>query len=227
MRLRSMSWSASVLSAAVIGSFLLIALATASAAQNPKPKGTASPQTQTANPPADAKPAEAKKDEPVVAAPVDPKTYKIGARDVLAIRVWREPDMSSSVVVRPDGKISLLLAGEVDAAGLTPEELGLRVAEAYSKILTKPEVNVSVTSVLSKRYFLSGNVTQSGAVPLVTPTTILQALSSAGLGQWAKKSKIIVMRGTERIKFNYDEVIKGKKLEQNIFLQDGDHIFVP
>lgn len=192
------------------------------AAQDPKPQGSAPTQTQSANPQADAG-----KNDPAIAAPVDPKTYIIGARDVLAIRVWRQPDLSASVVVRPDGRISLLLGGEVEAAGLTPEALALRVAEAYSKILTKPEVDVAVISVLSKRYFLSGNVGQSGAVPLVTPTTVLQALSSAGLGQWAKKSKIVIMRGNDRIKFNYDDVIKGKKLEQNIFLQDGDHIYVP
>ncbi|MBL0160117.1 MAG: polysaccharide biosynthesis/export family protein [Bryobacterales bacterium] len=202
-----------------------VAAAEPTPGQAPASQSAQANRGQAANPPADAK-----KDDLAtvpVAAPVDPKTYVIGARDGLAIRIWREPEMSSNVVVRPDGKITLLLAGEVEAAGLTPEALAVRVAEAYSKILTKPEVNVSVTSVQSKRYFLSGNVGQSGAVPLVTPTTILQALSSAGLGQWAKKSKIIIMRGTERIKFNYDDVIKGKKLEQNIFLQDGDHIFVP
>jgi polysaccharide export outer membrane protein len=101
------------------------------------------------------------------------------------------------------------------------------VTEALSKVLNKPEVMVSVQSVQSKRFFVSGKVSRSGAVPLVVPTTVLQALSSVGLGEWAKKSKIIIMRGTERLKFNYDEVIKGKKLEQNIYLQDGDHIFVP
>ena len=196
--------------------------ATVLLAQNAKPKGSGPEQVQPAIPPA-----ETKLDGPVLAAPVDPKTYKIGARDVIAIRVWREPEMSNSVVVRPDGKISLMLAGEVEAAGLTPEELALRIAGAYSKILTKPEVNVSVTSVQSKRFFLSGKVSQSGAVPLVTPTTILQALSAAGLDQWAKKNKIIIMRGTDRIKFNYDDVIKGKKLEQNILLLDGDHVYVP
>jgi polysaccharide export outer membrane protein len=206
----------------MIGLVVVQAATPAMAGQAVNPQVGPATGRQAANPPA-----EPKKDEPVIAAPVDPKTYKIGARDVLAIRVWREPEMSSSVVVRPDGKISLLLAGEVEAAGLTPEELAVRVAEAYSKILTKPEVNVAVTSVQSKRYYLSGNVGQSGAVPLVTPTTILQALSSAGLGQWAKKSKIVIMRGSERIKFNYDDVIKGKKLEQNILLQDGDHIYVP
>ncbi|MGC4050248.1 MAG: hypothetical protein QM757_12780 [Paludibaculum sp.] len=115
----------------------------------------------------------------------------------------------------------------MEAAGLTPEQLTARVSDALSKFLTKPEVIISVVSVMSKRYYLSGNVSRSGPTPLVTPTTILQALSSAGLGQWAKKSKIIVMRGTERIKFNYNDVIKGKHLEQNIYLQDGDHIYVP
>lgn len=162
-----------------------------------------------------------------VAAPVDPKTYKIGVEDVLGIRVWREAELSGSVVVRPDGKITMPLAGEIDAAGLTPEQLGQRIAEALSKFLTKPEVIVSVLDVRSKRYYVSGNVLRSGPVPLVTPTTVLQALSSAGLGPWAKKNKIVIMRGTQRLKFNYNEVIKGKKLEQNIFLQDGDHIFVP
>lgn len=217
---RFLSWRRVVLAVAVLLSMVVATEPVFGQASNPQSSEASRPQAATP-------PAEAKKDELVVAAPVDPKTYKIGARDVLAIRVWREPEMSTNVMVRPDGKISLLLAGEVEAAGLTPEALAVRVAEAYSKILTKPEVSVSVASVQSKRYFLSGNVGQSGAVPLVTPTTILQALSSAGLGQWAKKSKIVIMRGTERIKFNYDDVIKGKKLEQNIFLQDGDHIYVP
>lgn len=160
-------------------------------------------------------------------APVDPKTYKIGVEDVLNIRVWREAELSGNVVVRPDGRITLPLAGEVDAVGLTPEALAAKIAEALSKFLTKPEVIVSVADVRSKRYYISGNVLRSGPVPLVTPTTVLQALSSAGLGQWAKRNKIVIMRGSERIKFNYNEVMKGKKLEQNIFLQDGDHIFVP
>lgn len=222
MNLSLTSWPRLLLSAAFLLTGLLVVQPAAMSGQAVNPQGGAPTLGQAANPPV-----EPKKDEALIAAPVDPKTYKIGARDVLAIRIWREPEMSSSVMVRPDGKISLLLAGEVEAAGLTPEELAVRVAEAYSKILTKPEVNVAVTSVQSKRYFLSGNVGQSGAVPLVTPTTILQALSSAGLGQWAKKSKIVIMRGSERIKFNYDDVIKGKKLEQNILLQDGDHIFVP
>lgn len=163
----------------------------------------------------------------VAAAPVDPKTFIIGAQDVLLIRVWREPDFSGSVVVRPDGKITLPLVGDIEAAGFTPDALTARIAEVLGKVINKPEVTVSVLNVQSKRFFVSGKVGRSGPVPLVVPTTVLQALSAVGLGDWAKKSKIVIMRGTQRIKFNYDEVIKGKKLEQNIFLQDGDHIFVP
>lgn len=192
------------------------------------PRGVAqqTPQPQAAAGPAAAKPQAAGQGLDM-AAPVDPKTYRIGVEDVLGIRVWREADLSGSVVVRPDGKITMPLAGEIQAAGLTPEELQQRIAEALSRFLTKPEVIVSVLDVRSKRYYVSGNVLRSGPVPLVTPTTVLQALSMAGLGQWAKKNKIVIMRGTQRLKFNYNEVIKGKKLEQNIFLQDGDHIFVP
>ncbi len=197
----------------------MVATAFVAAAQTPQPAAQPQQQERQEKEPA--------KDEPITAAPVDPKTYKIGAQDQLSIRVWRENDLSSIVVVRPDGKITLPLAGEIEAAGLTPEQLTVKVTEALSKFLNKPEVIISVTSVQSKRYYLSGNVGRSGPVPLVTPTTILQALSAAGLGQWAKKGKIDIMRGTERIKFNYDEVIKGKKLEQNIYLQDGDHIYVP
>lgn len=199
---------------------LVFSICTAMAAQPPAaPAGPAGPEA-----PRQQRPGETTFDAP---APVDPKTYKIGVEDVLSIRVWREAELSGNVVVRPDGRITLPLAGEIEAVGLTPEMLGQRIAEALSKFLTKPEVIVSVASVQSKRYYISGNVLRSGPVPLVTPTTVLQALSSAGLGQWAKRNKIVIMRGTERIKFNYNDVIKGKKLEQNIFLQDGDHIFVP
>jgi len=160
-------------------------------------------------------------------APVDPKTYKIGPEDILGINVWKEREFSGSFVVRPDGKITMPLIGDLAAADLTPEQLQARIAEALTKYLTQPQVIVSILSVRSKKYYVSGEVGRSGPVALVTPTTILQALSSCGLREWAKRSKIVVMRGTQRIKFNYNEVIKGKKIDQNILLQDGDHIFVP
>ena len=163
-----------------------------------------------------------------LAAPVDPNTYVIGPEDVLAIRVWREQDLSTGVVVRPDGKVTLPLAGDIQAAGLTPTQLTAKVVEAYSKYLNRPEVTVSVQQVQSKRYFITGKVSRSGATPLVTPTTVLDAITMAGgLVEFAKSSKIIIMRGKERLKFNYKEVVKGKNLQQNIYLQPGDYIIVP
>lgn len=163
-----------------------------------------------------------------LAAPVDPHSYIIGSEDVLAIRVWRENDLSVGVVVRPDGKITIPLAGDVQAAGLTPTQLAAKITEAYSKFLNRPEVSVSVQQVQSRRYFITGKVGRPGAVSLVTPTTVLDAITMAGgLQDFAKKSKIVIMRGKERLKFNYNEVIKGKKVEQNILLQPGDYIVVP
>lgn len=144
------------------------------------------------------------------------------------LRVWREPELSGLVSVRPDGKINLLLVGEIEASELTPVELESKVTKAYEKILKNPIVTIQVQKVESKRYFLSGEVMKSGAFPLVRPMTILEALTLAGgTREFANTKKIIIMRGTERIKFNYNEVIKGKKLEQNISLQPGDHIYVP
>lgn len=183
-------------------------------------------QTQPQASPAQASKPPAAPDKDV-AAPVDPKTYKIGAEDVLMVRVWREPELTGNVVVRPDGRITLPLIGDLEAAGLTPEQLTRRVTESFSKILNKPEVMISVMEVQSKRYFVSGRVLRSGPMPLVTPTTMLQALSVSGFAEWANKKKIVIMRGSERLKFNYNDVIKGKNLEQNIYLQDGDHIYVP
>jgi polysaccharide export outer membrane protein len=161
------------------------------------------------------------------AAAVDPNSYKIGAEDVLEVRVWREAELSGQVRVRPDGKITLPLVGDVQAAGLTPSELQKKAVEAFSQILNSPQLIVSVVSVQSKKYYVSGQVEKSGPFPLVTPTTVLEAMSLCGFREWAKKGNIIIMRGTERLKFNYNQVVKGKSLKQNIQLADGDHIYVP
>jgi polysaccharide biosynthesis/export protein len=208
-------------------SALVLTISLLPAAQNP-PAGA--PQTAPAKTEAD-KSAPAKTAEiPVsgLAAPVDPNTFIIGAEDVLAIKVWRENDLSTGVVVRPDGKITIPLAGDIQAAGLTPTQLTVKITEAYSKFLNRPEVNVSVQQVQSRRYFITGKVSRPGAVPLVTPTTVLDAITMAGgLQDFAKKTKIVIMRGNDRLKFNYNEVIKGKKVDQNVLLQPGDYIVVP
>lgn len=161
-------------------------------------------------------------------AAVDPKAYIIGAEDVISIRVWREPENSGQFVVRPDGKISVPLVGEIQAAGLTPEKLSLSIAESLQKVMVHPEVTVGVERVMSKKYYIQGEVNRPGSYPLVIDTTILEALVNAGgFRDFANTKKIVILRGSDRIKFNYNQVTKGKKMEQNILLKPGDQIIVP
>jgi polysaccharide export outer membrane protein len=163
-----------------------------------------------------------------VGAPVDPKTYVIGAEDNLMIEVWKEPDLSRAVLVRLDGKISLPLLGEVQAGGLTPETLAGNLATAWSKYVTAPNVMVSVSAVNSKKYFVIGQVARPGSYPLVVPTTILQALSIAGGFQdYANRKNITILRGSKRSRFNYQDFIRGGNESQNILLESGDQIIVP
>jgi len=163
-----------------------------------------------------------------VGAPIDPRTYIIGAEDILQIRVWREPDLSGPVAVRPDGKISMPLIGDLQASGLTPEKLAEAIRGGLTKFVTEPEVMVQVASVNSKKYFLSGEVQRPGSYPLVVPTTIAEALAiSGGFRDYADTKNILIMRGPKRYKFNYRDFIKGKNPTQNILLESGDHIVVP
>lgn len=163
-----------------------------------------------------------------VGAPVDPRTYQIGPEDVLLVRVWREPELSGPLAVRPDGKITLPLIGEVQAGGLTPEQLTKSITDSLSKFINRPEVLVQVQGVNSKKFLVSGEVGRPGTYPLVTPITVMEAIVQAGgLREFANKKKIVVIRGTERLKFNYSEVIKGKNLSQNVPIQNGDHVVVP
>jgi len=159
---------------------------------------------------------------------VDPRSYELGAEDIILVRVWREPDLSGQMVVRPDGQISMPLIGDLQAEGLTPLALGAQIAEKLSKYINGPEVSVSVQTVRSKRYSVTGEVLRPGAYPLVVPTTVLDALTQAGgFREFANTKNITVMRGHKRFKFNYKDVIKGKNLSQNILLENGDYIVVP
>lgn len=159
------------------------------------------------------------------AAPVDPNSFKVGPEDVLMIRVWREDQMTGQFVVRPDGKITLPLGGEIEVGGLTLEQIKVKVVEVFKNYVNKPEVSVSLTRVASKKYYLVGEFMRTGTFPLVVPTTVLVAINSAGgFQEFANKKKVIIIRGEQRIKFNYEEVIKGKNLSQNIFVESGDHI---
>ncbi|MBS1828939.1 MAG: polysaccharide biosynthesis/export family protein [Acidobacteria bacterium] len=158
---------------------------------------------------------------------VDPKTYKIGAEDVVNIRVWREAELSGPIMVRPDGKITMPLIGELKAEGMTPDELGKAITEALKDKLTRPEVFIQVQQVNSKKYYITGEVNRTGSFPLVTPITVFEALSIAGgLREYANQKNIVIVRGNDRLKFNYKEVVDGKNLKQNILLQTGDHIIV-
>jgi polysaccharide export outer membrane protein len=164
---------------------------------------------------------------PGAGAPVDSSKYKIGPGDVLLIRVWDEPQFSGPVAVHEDGKITLILVGDLDVGGKTPIEAQEIVAKALKKYVTNPLVTATVQEVGSKRYFLDGLANRPGEYPLVTPTTVLEAISRAGgLNEFANTKKIYVLRGDKQIRFNYHDVIRGKNMDQNILLKPGDHIVV-
>ena len=158
--------------------------------------------------------------------------YKIGPQDMLRIDVWKEPDISRVVPVRPDGKITLPLVNDVQASGLTTNQLAAKIAEGLKKYITSPQVTVGVTEINSRKFFVSGEVARPGAFPLLPNMTVLQALSSAGgLTQFAREKKIYILRMEDgkQVKhpFNYKDVISGKNVEQNIILEGGDIIVVP
>lgn len=165
------------------------------------------------------------------AQPVGPD-YVIGAQDVLGITVWKEPDLSSSVPVRPDGKISLPLLNDVQAAGMTPMQLAEALSEKLKKFVSAPQVSVIVTAVNSQRIYILGEVARPGAMPLLGEMSVLQAISNAGgLSQFANSKKIYVLRTVagvqQRFPFNYKQAIKGSAGAQDIALKPGDTIVVP
>jgi polysaccharide export outer membrane protein len=162
------------------------------------------------------------------AAAVDPNKYLIGPEDILFIRVWREPDFTLPAAVRPDGKITMPLVGDVQAGGQTPMQLTKSITEMLGKYLNNPDVNVIVTEVRSKKYYIDGEVLKPGTYLLVTPTTVLEALSNCGgFRDFANSKKIRILRKGNILHFNYKDVSKGKNLEQNILVEPGDHIIVP
>ena len=164
-------------------------------------------------------------------ATTDP-AYMIGPEDVLDINVWKEPDMSRVVPVRPDGRISLPLINDVQASGLSPQQLAAILTDRLRKYLNEPQVTVIVTAINSKRVFVVGEVLHAGAFPLIPGMTVLQALSSAGgFTTFADVKKVHVMRLRDgknvELPFNYRDVLKGDNPDQNIKLEPGDTIVVP
>jgi polysaccharide export outer membrane protein len=187
-----------------------------------KPAETKPQSASPPNPNATDKPPESS------AAAVDPSKYLIGPEDILFIKVWREPDFTLPAAVRPDGKITMPLIGDVQAADQTPSQLTKTIGELLSKYINNPDVNVIVTDVRSKKYYLDGEVYKPGTYLLVTPTTVLEALSNAGgFRDFANTKKIRILRRGKVLPFNYKDVSKGKNLEQNIYVENGDHIIVP
>ncbi|MGH9583037.1 MAG: polysaccharide biosynthesis/export family protein [Bryobacteraceae bacterium] len=161
-------------------------------------------------------------------SPADSKDYKIGPTDILMIRVWNEPEFSGPVSVHDDGNITLPLVGDLPAGGKTPDQVEQVISHALAKYVVKPLVTVTVQEVLSKKYYMDGEVAHPGEYSLAAPTTVLEAISKAGgLQEFANGKKIYILRGDKRIKFNYKDVLKGKHMGQNIELKSDDHVVVP
>jgi polysaccharide biosynthesis/export protein len=159
--------------------------------------------------------------------------FVIGNDDLLAISVWKETELTKSVPVRSDGRISLPLVGEIQATGRTPAQLEKEITEKLKNFITTPEVTVVVEKVNSRKYNVLGEVTKPGSYPLTTETTIMDAIASAGgFRDFAKKSGVYVLRkgadGQEaHLKFNYKDFVKGKNTAQNVRLEPNDTIIVP
>ena len=198
------------------GMLLTIALGAVGlrAQDNTVPKAP-SPSTQAANEPAS------------VAGP----DYMIGADDVLHVSVWKEPDLTNTLPVRPDGKISLPLLNDVQAAGMTPMQLASSLTEKLKKFLADPRVTVVVTQMNSQRIYVMGEVLHPGSMTLLPNMSMLQALASAGFTQFANTKGIYLLRNEsgkqQKMPFNYKQVIKGEAMDQNFMLKPGDTIVVP
>ena len=207
--------------AILMGTLLVLSLGASAQARQEQMADASKPKPSTAtNTPA-----------PAAAAVSDPD-YKIGPQDVLRIDVWKENEISRITPVRPDGRISLPLLNDVQAAGLTPTQLAGVISEGLKKYITNPQVTVGVTEINSRRVYVTGEVTKPGAFPLQPGMTVLQALtSSGGFTQFAKIKGIYVLRTEDgkQVKhpFNYKDVVHGKHPELNIMLEPADVIVVP
>ena len=206
----------------ILTALVLVSCAAASTvAQQPAVPSTAANQTPAA--PTNA---------PAPSSVPIPADYVIGPDDVLTIFFWREKDLSGDVSVRPDGRISLPLINDVEAAGLTPEQLRVRLTAAADKYIEAPTVTVVVKQINSRKVFITGQIAKPGAYPIMGPTTVLQLITMAGgVQEYADDERIQILRTQNgrsvSLRFNYDEVKRGKKLQQNIALMPGDTVIVP
>jgi polysaccharide export outer membrane protein len=173
--------------------------------------------------------------DPTAGQPVPPSTlpkdYVIGVQDILSVVFWSAKELSAEVIVRPDGKISLPLLNDVVAVGMTPEQLAAEIAKRAAKFVNDPGATVIVKEINSRKVYLVGEVAKPGSLPLGSEMTVLQAIAEAGgFLETAKKGDVVIVRkenGKERrYKFNYNDVVKGKNIQQNILLLPGDTILV-
>lgn len=167
-------------------------------------------------------------------ANIDKNEYVIGAGDELYVSVWKEPDLTRAVPVRPDGKITLPLAGDIQASGLTPNQLEQNLTKQLASYVSNPSVTVTVQAVHSQKINIVGEINKPGSYDLNgPPMTVLDAIAMAGgLKDFAKGKKIYILRVAadgkqQRLPFNYKEVIKGEHMDQNVILQPRDTIVVP
>ena len=214
---------------------VLVLLTTGTFAQSDSTTPPTSPAA-SADKPSDSKPDNNKKNSEKSDRPRgahSDSAYVIGANDVLSIDVWKEPDISRSVPVRSDGKISLALVGELQAGGQTPQQLEQEITKRLQSYISEPEVTVIVADSKSQKVNILGMVTKPGAYLLTSSTTVLDAIAMAGgFKDFAKQKSVYVLRqaadGTQqKLSFNYKDVIKGKNAEQNIRLQAGDTVVIP
>jgi len=164
-------------------------------------------------------------------SPTDP-TYVIGPQDTLAVNVWKEPELSENVQVRPDGKVSIPLLDDVQAAGLTAMKLSSDITAGLKKYVAAPRVTVLVTGINSRRFYVLGEVLHAGTFTLLPDMNVLQAISNAGgLTPYANGKKIYVLRNEAgkqvKYRFNYNKVLKGQNSQDNFPLMSGDTVVVP
>jgi polysaccharide export outer membrane protein len=215
--------------AAIVGMALAVFAQRGAAQATPSDgsaKATQESNGKTQPPPAGAKPA-----TPENSPAVDPDSYHIGLADQLMISVWKEPELSMTVVVRPDGMITLPLINDLHVVGLKPVELQQILVDKLKPFLTEPQVTVIVQGIRSRKVYLVGNVSKQGSIPLDGGETVLQVLAAAGgVGPFAKADSIYILRTENhkqvRIPFQYKKALKGK-VKEDIVLQPGDMIVVP
>jgi polysaccharide export outer membrane protein len=175
----------------------------------------------------------AKGTTPAAATPVDvPADYVVGPEDVLGINFWKDTEMTGDVTVRPDGKITIPLLGDIEASGLSPTQLSDRILAVAKKQIQDPTITVVVRTINSRKVYITGQVANPGAFPLTGPRTVMQLIALAGgLTEYADKKNITITRMEQgkpaSLKFNYNDVAKGKNLAQNIVLKPGDTVVVP